>query len=86
MTHTNNKISDSFLKKVATLTTRYELADSQLNAAKSDAQWVTSNLTDVHQIATQLDAEKLNLQKQISDQALEIDSLNEEVVLLHYIL
>merc|ERR1712218_257554 len=60
-------------------TTKFDLVDSELNAAKSQTHWVTSDLTDVHQLATQLDEEKYTLQRQISDQAQEIESLNVEI-------
>ena len=65
--------------KVATLTTKFDLVDTELRAAKSQTNWVDSNFTDVQELATQLDEQKLALQRQISDQAQEIESLNEEV-------
>ena len=64
---------------MATLTTKFNLVDTELRAAKSQTTWATTEFTDVQQLAAQLDDEKLALQRQISDQAQEIESLNGEV-------
>jgi hypothetical protein len=64
---------------VATLATKFDLVDTELRAVKSQTTWATTEFTDVQQLAAQLDDEKLALQRQISDQAQEIESLNGEV-------
>ena len=61
------------------MTTKFDLVDTELKAAKSQTTWVASDFTDVQALATQLDEQKLALQRQISEQAHEIESLNEEV-------
>ena len=68
-----------FILKVATLATKFDLVDTELRAVKSQTTWATTEFTDVQQLAAQLDDEKLALQRQISDQAQEIESLNGEV-------
>ena len=69
----------NFKFKVVTLTTKFDLVDTELRASKSQTLWAATEFTDVQQLATQLDEEKLALQRQISDQAQEIESLNGEV-------
>ena len=68
--------------QVATLTTKYDLVDTELRAVKSHTTWSATELTDFQNIATQLDEDKLALQRQISDQAQEIEQLNGEVCTL----
>ena len=72
------------LSQVATLTTKYDLVDTELKAVKSHTTWSATELTDFQNIATQLDEEKLALQRQISDQAQEIELLNGEVCTLNF--
>ena len=61
------------------LTSKFDLVDTELRAAKSQTIWGDTEFTDVQQLANQLDEEKSGLQRQISDQAQEIESLNGEV-------
>ena len=61
------------------LTTKFDLVDTELRAAKSRTIWGDTEFVDVQQLANQLDEEKSGLHRQISDQAQEIESLNGEV-------
>ena len=65
--------------KVATITTKFDLVDTELRATKSHTTWVASDYTDVQQLVAQLDEQKLALQRQLSEQAHEIETLNVEV-------
>ena len=72
-------VSLNLILKVATLTTKFDLVETELRATKSQTTWAAAEFTDVQQLASQLDDEKLALQRQISDQAQEIELLNGEV-------
>ena len=61
------------------LNSKFDLVDTELRAAKSQTIWGDTEFADVQQLANQLDEEKSGLQRQISDQAQEIESLNGEV-------
>jgi predicted nucleic acid-binding Zn-ribbon protein len=74
--------NESYRSQVATLTTKYDLVDTELKAVKSHTTWSATELTDFQNIATQLDEEKLALQRQISEQAQEIELLNGEILTL----
>ena len=66
------------------LTSKYDLVDTELRAAKSQTIWGDTEFADVQQLANQLDEEKSGLQRQISDQAQEIESLNGEVRMSYF--
>merc|ERR1712126_615239 len=74
--------NESYRSQVATLSTKYDLVDTELRAVKSHTTWSATELADVQNIATQLDEEKLALQRQIADQSQEIELLNGEILTL----
>eukprot|EP00095_Tigriopus_kingsejongensis_P008107 maker-scaffold184_size276635-snap-gene-0.13 protein:Tk08107 transcript:maker-scaffold184_size276635-snap-gene-0.13-mRNA-1 annotation:"testis-specific gene 10 protein isoform x5" len=71
--------NENYRAQVATLGTRLDVADSQVKEARSQSTWVNDDLSQVHQLAVQLNSQKVELQAQISNQANEIDSLTGEI-------
>lgn len=71
--------NENYRSQVANLTTKVDVAQSQLKEAKSHSTWINSDLTNVHELAVQLNSQKLELQNQIAEQASEIELLNTEI-------
>ncbi|XP_059093802.1 uncharacterized protein LOC131888874 [Tigriopus californicus] len=72
-------LNENHRSQVATLSTRLDLANSRMKEAQSQSTWINADLTDVHDLAIQLNSQKVELQGQISNQANEIEGLNGEI-------
>ena len=53
--------NETYRAQVATLSTRIDVADSQLKEAHSHSQWASSDLSNVHELAAQLNSQKVCL-------------------------
>ena len=51
--------NETYRAQVATLSTRIDVADSQLKEAQSHSQWASSDLSNVHELAAQLNSQKV---------------------------
>ncbi len=55
--HLNNNYY--YFCQVARLSSKVDIAESELRSLRSHSTWMTSDLTDVHQLAEQLSAQKV---------------------------
>jgi hypothetical protein len=55
--HLNN--NNNYFFQVARLSSKVDIAESELRSLRSHSTWMTSDLTDVHQLAEQLSAQKV---------------------------
>ena len=74
--------NENYRGKVTTLTGKLDLAESQLKEMKTQSTWINNDLTDVHELAVKLNAQKAELQEEIAEQSKEMDELNGEIRLL----
>ncbi len=71
--------NENYRAEVARLGAQFDVTSSQLREARSQASWVNTDLSNVHQLAVDLNTQKVELQSQIADQAGEIEVLNGEI-------
>ncbi len=64
---------------MANLSTRVDIAESELRIIRNHETWATQDLTDVQQLTEQLNAQKAELQTQLAQQAKEIEDLQGEI-------
>lgn len=51
--------NETYRAQVATLSTKVDVASSQLREARSQTTWMNTDLSDVHELADQLNAQKV---------------------------
>ena len=65
--------------EVVALSAKVDHLEAQLKEAQSQTSWMDSDLSNIHELAVQLNSQKVELQTQISEQAGEIETLNGEI-------
>ena len=51
--------NEEYRNKVAGLSTRADLAEAELKEARSHQSWINNDLTNVHELAVQLNSQKV---------------------------
>ena len=71
--------NESYRVKVANLGAQLDKTNTELKAAQSQSSWINADLSNIHQMASQLSEQKTELQTQIAEQNREIEELNSEI-------